>query len=223
MNVEAPSGGLRSRKKEKTRRAIEDAALELFAEHGYEATTVNQIAERAEVSTATFFRYFGTKQEVIFGEGGDEFADLRRAVVECPAGEDDLSAVRYAIHADWAYTLDAERTSRQARAAASSPLLRGLSFDLGLRWQRAISEGLAQRRQLESPDRRCDLVATVAFGVLSNGVNVWVRGGCSGDLGTAIDEAFVLLARLGTAFRMDVDGVEAHPGDAPRRGDTRAT
>ncbi len=90
MNVEAPSEGLRSRKKEKTRRAIEDAALELFAEQGYEATTVNQIAERAEVSTATFFRYFGTKQEVIFAEDGNEFAELRRAVVECPAGEDDL-------------------------------------------------------------------------------------------------------------------------------------
>lgn len=49
--------GLRSRKKVKTRLAIEDAALALFEAHGYEATTVEEIAELAEVSTTTFFRY----------------------------------------------------------------------------------------------------------------------------------------------------------------------
>ncbi len=188
--------GLRSRKKQKTRREIENAALELFADQGYEATTVDQIAERAEVSKATFFRYFGTKGEVILGDAGDQYSQLQKAIIERPPGEDDLSAVRIAIQNDWAHTLDAERTLRQARAAGSSPLLRGICSDLSMRWQAAISVALAQRHGLDAPDRRCALVAITAFGVLSNGVNTWLRDGCSGDLGATIDQGFQLLGHL---------------------------
>jgi AcrR family transcriptional regulator len=196
----APGDGLRSRKKEKTRRAIEDAALDLFAEQGYEATTVDEIAERAEVSKATFFRYFATKGEVIFGDTGDRHEDLRQAIVARPATDDDVSAVRYAVRHDWTHTLDHDRTARQARAAHSSPVLRGLSFDLGLKWQTAIAEALAQRHGLDGPDQHCWLVAGVSFAVLSNAVNFWIHRGARGDLATSIDEAFELLADIGAVI-----------------------
>jgi AcrR family transcriptional regulator len=58
--------GLRQRKKDSARRAIEDAAWELFAEKGYEETSVNDIAERADVAPRTFFRYFPTKEAVMY-------------------------------------------------------------------------------------------------------------------------------------------------------------
>jgi AcrR family transcriptional regulator len=62
---EPPRPGLRERKKAKTRAAIQEQAMRLFRERGYEATTVEQIAEAAEVSPSTFFRYFPTKEAVV--------------------------------------------------------------------------------------------------------------------------------------------------------------
>jgi AcrR family transcriptional regulator len=194
---------LRSRKKERTRLAIEDAALELFAEEGYEATTVDQIAERAEVSKATFFRYFATKGEVIFGRERDQHLDLQEAIVGRPPSEADLTAVLCAIRERWVPTLDPDRTARQTRAARTSPVLRGLSFDLGLRLQLDISDAIARRRGLDVPDQRCRLVAGMAFAALSNGVNSWMDDGGSGDLGTAIDRAF----ELATELCRDIEGL----------------
>jgi AcrR family transcriptional regulator len=77
--------GLRERKKEKTRQALSSAAMRLFAERGYEATTVADIAAAAEVSTRTFFAYFPSKEDVFF-TGTQERLDLVRQAFAAHAG-----------------------------------------------------------------------------------------------------------------------------------------
>jgi AcrR family transcriptional regulator len=75
---------------------LERAAFELFAEHGYSAVTVPQIAARAGLTTRTFFRYFADKREVIFG--GDEIPEeAARLVREAPAGLDPMAVVRLVL------------------------------------------------------------------------------------------------------------------------------
>jgi AcrR family transcriptional regulator len=184
--------GLRSRKKQRTRLAIADAALELFVEKGYEATTVEEIAERAEVSKATFFRYFAAKSEVIFHWNAEHHAALHAAIVGRPAEESDLTALRRGI-VDWVATVDTERMILQGRAANTSPLLRGMSYDLGAGWQDVLSRALAERRGLDAPDQRHRLLAGVAFAAVSSGFNAWIADGASGAYPDAIDHAFDLL------------------------------
>jgi AcrR family transcriptional regulator len=89
--VHAP--GLRERRKEQTRLALTDAALELFLAKGYEGTTVDEIVAAVNVSQRTFFRYFASKEEVVtsFGE------DFDRRLIEEMAARPDCEAPRVAL------------------------------------------------------------------------------------------------------------------------------
>jgi AcrR family transcriptional regulator len=92
--------GRRERRKQQTRAALESAALRLFAERGYEQTTVEDIADAADVAVRTFFRYFSSKQHVLFGEVAHTIVGrLRDALAGRPASEPPITAVRAAMDA----------------------------------------------------------------------------------------------------------------------------
>jgi AcrR family transcriptional regulator len=188
--------GLRPRKKIKTRLAIEDAALALFDEHGYDETTVEQIAELAEVSTTTFFRYFPSKAEVVLSHYPEQLPALRQAIIDRPGSESDLTAVRRALQSSWVEAIDAQRTARKARTIATSPLLRGLSFERGLGWADTLKDALAQRRGLRRPDEQCAIAAMAILGVLGAAVDRWIGAGCRGDLGVTIERSFDVMTSL---------------------------
>jgi AcrR family transcriptional regulator len=77
--------GLRERKKKATRDAIHHGAMRLFAEHGFARTTIDQIAEAADVSRATVFTYFPAKEDIVFGEAPQAVAALEAALRDAPA------------------------------------------------------------------------------------------------------------------------------------------
>ncbi|MEP7046618.1 MAG: TetR family transcriptional regulator [Ilumatobacteraceae bacterium] len=89
----AAQAGLRQRKKESSRQAIEEAAWELFAEQGYEETSINDIAERANVAPRTFFRYFPTKEAVMYPQFDELLQSVREQFRKRPAGEPVITSL----------------------------------------------------------------------------------------------------------------------------------
>jgi len=87
-------GGLRERKKAKRRLVLHEAAVELFEKHGYDTTTVAQIAAAAGVSPRTFFSYFPTKEAALFAPLDDAITGLEAAFATLPAEGDVLSFLR---------------------------------------------------------------------------------------------------------------------------------
>jgi AcrR family transcriptional regulator len=190
------ANGLRARKKAKTRLAIEDVALALFDEQGYEATTVDEIAARAEVSTTTFFRYFPSKAEVVLSDHGEQLPALFHAIVERPVTESDLLAVRRAVHQEWVAAVDPATTAHKAKIVAAVPVLQGLSYERGTQWYAVITDALARRRGLDEADARCSLAARVTLSVLAAAVEGWIARGCRGDLAEAVERSFDLMTAL---------------------------
>ena len=94
--------GLRERKKHATRIAIRDAAMGLFAERGFAGTTMDQIAEAADVSRATVFTYFATKEDIVYGDASSAVDALAAALRE-NAADGTIAIVRDWLgqHAGW--------------------------------------------------------------------------------------------------------------------------
>src|SRR3954465_7079067 len=86
--------GLRERKRQETPVALGQAGLRLFAERGYDETTLAEIAEAAGVSTRTVFAYFGSKEDLLFASVQTMCDTVVEAVTERPGGVDALTALR---------------------------------------------------------------------------------------------------------------------------------
>jgi AcrR family transcriptional regulator len=94
------TAGHRERKKQRTREAIARAAIELFVEQGYDATTLAGIAEAAGVSTRTIFAYFPSKEDILFSDFQALRDKLAHALAERPGGKDALGTLRDFILSD---------------------------------------------------------------------------------------------------------------------------
>src|SRR5271157_1249574 len=137
--------GLRERKKARTRAAIQEQALRLFREQGYDATTVEQIAEAAEVSPSTFFRYFGTKEDVVAYDAIDPF--VMAAWRAQPAGMQPIPAIRAAMRAVFSSMTpaQAEEMMDRGRLLFSVPELRQAAINELLRSGQMVTDELAVR------------------------------------------------------------------------------
>jgi AcrR family transcriptional regulator len=187
---------IRTRKKARTRLAIQDAALGLFAEQGFELTSVEQIALRADVSPSTFFRYFGTKADIVLNDHDTQIGQLCAAVRNQPQTVRELEAVRLALQMAWVPNIDPARTIRTERAVARSAFLCGIAYTVGRRWIDEVGAALAERRGDPDALEECLLVARTAMGVFGSATEQWVANDAGEDFGALIDKGFEMIGRM---------------------------
>lgn len=124
-----------------------DAALDLFVDHGYENTTVIQIAERAGLTKSTFFRYFPDKREVLFG-GGTMAEQIADGITSAPTAASPLEAVTHALEAIGTQTFTSARrefTARRQAVIDANPELQEREALKGLRLTTSMTDALQQR------------------------------------------------------------------------------
>lgn len=165
---------LRERKREATKLALQAAAVRLFNEKGYAATSVDEIAAAAEVSRRTFFRYFGSKEGVLFAEADESGERVRAALLRQPPGRSGLQAFGDAV-VELAESVEEEdQVLAQQRVLASRFELRSRAAEISRVWRRRLAEALAEREGREKPTEADQLTAAIGIAVIQTVIEEWV-------------------------------------------------
>jgi AcrR family transcriptional regulator len=190
-----PVVGLRERKKAKTKSAIQQHALRLFHEQGYHSTTVEQIADAAEVSPSTFFRYFPSKEEVVLYDATDPLLldSLRSQPAELTAIQALRASMREVFGALPSQELELQQ--ERDRLIRAVPELRARMLDEFVKTLHVFADALAERTGRRPDD---PAVRTLAAAVIGVGIGVWYTAGDHAvpqDYMTALDTGLDLLER----------------------------
>ena len=184
----------RQEHKARTAQALQQAALALFAENGYDDTTTDQIAEQAGVSPRTFFRYFPTKDSALFAGSFNWYQSFTESFLAQPASSGDVDAIHQTF-VDLAPELAKRRRSLDLyeQAVASSATLRGGVQEHVQQDIATLAAAIAERRGLTEANESCMLLAAVALVTYRRAVLRWLDGPADQDPGKVIDEELQLL------------------------------
>ena len=193
------TAGLRERKKAKTRDALVRSALRQFAERGFEHVTVEEIAEDCEVSPRTFFRYFASKEDALFGDADEVRGRLLAALAEQPIEAGVLGALRGAVlSVAGELEHDRDHALLRQRVIAADPSLRGRSAERFHGWTDAVT---AELRKGGWADRTSELDLRLAVAASATALSVatalWAEDGGHGDLTALLTD---VLDRLRTGL-----------------------
>jgi AcrR family transcriptional regulator len=180
-------------------RRLEQAAYELFLEHGYDRTTVADIAARAGLTERTFFRHYADKREVLFGGAAALRDELLRALDAVPPALPAIEAVRIAVEAASAlmHGRRALAHERQRIVAANAELQeRDLIKRASL--TTALAQGL-QRRGIAEPT--ASIAADMGIGVFYVGFGHWLDGPADRELVDVVHEGFDQLKAVAAGGR----------------------
>ncbi|WP_458682532.1 TetR family transcriptional regulator [Prescottella equi] len=166
---------LRERNRTRTRRDIENAALELFEKQGYDPTSVDEIAELAGVSRATFFRYYPSKEEVLFTNEADAVAEMVAYIADREDPRQHLAALATPVAQFGRRLLDDDSSEGQrlTRLVMTTRELEARSMRMRLRWERGIARQLARERGESSPASIDILLANMAVACLAAALWTW--------------------------------------------------
>ena len=187
---------LRERKKLRTARDLQAAALALFAEHGFDHVTTDDIAAAAEVSKTTFYRYFTSKDEVLLGSPETDLALLRAALDERPPDEPPLDSVRNAI-LGLADTIEHDRDTALAKLhlTRTTSSLKARRLEQLSAVEQVVAGFLAGRRGLDpQQDLAARVLAAHTVTALRVAVEVWLDHDGEPELLDLVRRALAMMA-----------------------------
>ncbi|WP_426977271.1 TetR family transcriptional regulator [Pseudarthrobacter sp. O4] len=181
------------------RAEVIEVAFRLFAEHGFDQTTVEQIAAEAGLSRTTFFRYFGTKEDVVLGRMAELGHDIATALDARPANEHPWLALRRAI--DVVTQVDTENmdeAQKFMRLMSDACALRTHEWERTQGWQSILSPRLLRRlrEQKTGADPRAAALAASAIACLNVATDSWMQAGGARPLSELVDEAMGAVSPL---------------------------
>jgi AcrR family transcriptional regulator len=197
LSMDQPTS-LKERKKQRTRQDLIAAGRHLFAERGYDAVTVADIAAKAEVAPRTFHRYFPDKAELVFSVYEDEINDaLERALRAQPPSASPNAIIRAALAAvSHLVADDHDEAVVRERVINEVPAVRARALAKGAAQQELIADHLAQRLGVEvDHDLRPRWWAGVGYATWIAAYQAWLVQG--GDLGALVNAAAALLDAAG--------------------------
>lgn len=201
--------GLRERKKVETRLALAHAGMRLFEENGFAATTIDDITAAANVSRRTFFRYFGSKEELFVVDPQGKLDALHVALAEGPPDEPTIAALRRGLLALTATYFDPELLKAEARVAAREPHVAAAALAYQVQWEDALAGEVAEDLGVDLyRDPRPRIVAHATVAIMRAGVAAWFAGGFAGEPREAVARTFDLTTPA-------LEAILALPVDAP--------
>lgn len=192
--------GRRERKRRQTRERIEQAAMTLFLERGFDATTIEEITEAADVSKRSFFDYFPSKEEVVFA-WQDSFADrLMAAIAARPAGESPIKAVEEALIVTVTNSAD-ERALALGELIHCTPALKARDQLKYAKLEQKLTEALIARTGIDPQTRtHMRLLSAIVIGALRVGGELWQERAAGVSMETFARETFSELWKMLAEF-----------------------
>ncbi|PRY24609.1 TetR/AcrR family transcriptional regulator [Pseudosporangium ferrugineum] len=198
------------------RAEITTAACALFVQQGFEETTVDQIVETVGISRRSFFRYFGSKEDVLLGDLSARGDAVARALAERPDGEDPWDALRAALVAAAPETFsDPVADLAIARMMHETPSLRARLFEKRRHWTDALVPLTA--RHIDAPDAQFTASAIVGavLSCVDTASDAWIASEGKADMADLYDRA---VTAIRTPRRQAAAGEEAAAGQEAAAG-----
>ncbi|OXZ00569.1 TetR family transcriptional regulator [Streptomyces diastatochromogenes] len=184
---------LRDRTRQAMRAEVSAVAFRLFAEQGFDKTTVDQIAAEAGLSRATFFRYFGTKEDVVLGDLEDLGRDVAGRLAERPADERPWDSLRRAFDALTDFNADEpENALAYVRMLYEAPSLKARHWEKQQAWQELLVPEVARRLGTDpaaAEDPRARALVSSALACKDAATDAWTACNGAVPLAVLIDRA----------------------------------
>jgi len=181
-----------SRSRQAAYAEISGVAMRLFLDQGFDQTTIDQIAQTAGISRRSFFRYFGTKEDIVLGDLASQGDLVRGALEAVPLDVPPWEALRQALRAIDALEVDPQVRLRISRMMYETPSLRARSIEKHLHWQSLLVPNIRLRLGVAPADTAspaADAIVASAIACLDVAGEIWTRSGGTLDLAGLYDEA----------------------------------